>query len=466
MTSYQAFLAAKGAAAPPSGMAEPPPISDQLFPFQRDPVRWGLRRGKAAFFEDTGLGKTIQQLEWARIVRDHTGRDVLILAPLAVAKQTVRKAQEWGYEDVHYAATLRDAKLGIVCTNYDRLEHFVDTAPELGGIALDESSILKSLDGATRTQLIDSFQCVPFRSAWTATPSPNDFTELGGHAEFLGICSRAEMLATYFVHDGGSVQDWRLKGHAERDFWRWVCSWGALIKKPSALGYSDEGYDLPPLNVHEHVIRATSEQARAQGLLFAEAAKTLVDQRAARRGSLTDRVAECARIVAAEPSEAWVVWCELNAEADALTKAISGAVQIAGSDSAETKEARLTAFSEGKIRVLVTKPSIAGFGMNWQHAARMIFCGVSHSFEQWYQAVRRQYRFGQLRPVDVHVVIHESEGEVVKNLRRKEADANRMAEEMSQYTREFVLESVLGSRREQAEYRPAKRMVLPTWLAA
>lgn len=461
MSDYDNFLAKKSYSAVATGIEDPPPLGLYLFPFQQDITRWALRRGRAAVFADTGLGKTRMMLEWARVVHEHTAQSILILTPLAVAAQTVREGEAIGITAT-LCRTSADLRPGINVTNYDRLHNF--NADDFGGVVLDESSCLKDFTSATRNQLIESFKETPFRLACTATPSPNDFTELGNHAEFLGVMTRTEMLAMYFVHDGGSTQDWRIKGHAVKPFWRWVCSWAALVRKPSDLGYEDGAYALPPLTVTEHRVAMSQTDAFKAGQLFATAAQTLNEQRAAKRATIDARVARAASVIAAEPQELWLVWCELNAEGDALADTIPGAVQIAGADDRADKESRLLAFADGAIPVLVSKPSIAGHGMNFQKCARMVFVGVSHSFEEWYQAIRRSWRFGQTRPVQVHVVISDAEGAIVENLKRKQADAARMGDEMSRETGATVREAVRGLVRDSTPYEPKIRMRIPRWL--
>lgn len=394
-------------------------ISDQLFDFQRDIVRWSLAKGRSCIFAGTGLGKTAMQVEWARLVHNHTGQDVLILAPLAVAQQTVREGVKFGVTVTH-CREQSDVRPGINVTNYERLHLFDPDA--FGGVVLDESSILKSYSGSTRNEIIQAFALTPFRLACTATPAPNDYMELGNHAEFCGVMSRTEMLAMYFVHDGGETQSWRLKGHAESEFWRWVCSWAVMLGNPADLGYDGTAFDLPPLTMH-HVVVESAEAT--PGMLFAVEAQTLIERRQARKASLAERVQRTADLVNASDAP-WIVWCDLNAEGDALTRAIPDAVQVSGSDDAETKERRMLAFADGEIRVLVTKPSIAGFGMNWQHCANVAFVGLSDSWEQYYQAIRRCWRFGQTQPVNCYVVTSQSEGAVVANIERKERDAARM----------------------------------------
>lgn len=457
MTDYEQHIAAKFTTHAASGIdpSEPPP---HLFDYQRDLVRWSLRKGRSAVFADTGLGKSAIQIEWARQVSRHG--QVLILAPLAVAEQTVREGKRWGV-DIVYARSQTSAPITIA--NYEMLEHFDPRS--FAGVVLDESSILKSFTGRTRTALVESFAATPYRLACTATPAPNDFTELGNHSEFLGIKTRTEMLAEYFTHDGGSTQDWRLKGHAETSFWRWVCSWGALIKSPEDLGYDGASHRLPPLRMHERIVYMSHEGALSQGRLFLDDARTIQDQRATRNATMAERAAIAAEI--ASRPEPCLVWCEYNDEADMAEAAIYGAIQVKGGDSPESKTDRLLGFAEGRYRVLVTKPSIAGFGMNWQNCANVVFMGASHSYEQTYQAVRRCWRYGQTRPVDVTIIRADTEGSIAENFRRKEADAARMASEMGARTREFVQAEVLGaSAREWNEYAPKKRMKQPMWRAA
>lgn len=453
--SYEEFLAAKAH----SVDAVPVPhgeLAAHLFPFQRDLVAWALRRGRAAIFADTGLGKTAMQVEWARCVARH-GR-VLILAPLAVAEQTQREAARFG---VDVAVRRRDEGDAITIANYEMLHAFDPAA--FDGVALDESSILKAYDGKTRTQIVESFGRTRWRLACTATPAPNDFTELGNHAEFLGVRSRVEMLAEFFCHDGGETQTWRLKGHAEEAFWRWVCSWGAVVKRPSDLGHSDDGFALPPLHMHERVVPVDHMAARAMGRLFADEATTLADQRATRRATMDARVAMAADLC--QGTEPAIVWCELNDEADACAAAIPGAVQVAGSDPPEVKAERMLGFAEGRYRVLVSKASICGFGMNFQICARMVFVGASHSYESMYQSQRRCWRFGQRRPVDVYVIRAETEGAIVANLRRKEVDAERLSEQMVQHVRAMLRDEISSARREHDDYDPRAKMEIPAWVS-
>jgi superfamily II DNA or RNA helicase len=454
--AYEEFVAMKSASVAFDGI-DGAEIDGRLFPHQRDLVTWALRKGRAAVFADTGLGKTLMQLEWARVVSAR-GR-VLVLTPLAVAQQTVREAERFGIGGVEYCR--EDTGARITVANYEMMHAFDPAA--FVGVVLDESSILKSFNGATRTALINAFARTPYRLACTATPAPNDHTELGNHSEFLGIKTRTEMLAEYFVHDGETTQEWRIKGHAQAAFWRWVCSWGAIVRKPSDLGHDDGAYALPPLRTHEHVIPVDHGDAKAAGRLFLDDARSLSDQRATRRATMEKRVAKAVELAAGD--EPCLIWCELNDEGNALEDAIPGAVQVSGADSAEDKADRLLGFAEGRYRVLVTKASVAGFGLNFQSCARMVFVGASHSYEQTYQAMRRCWRFGQTRPVDVHVIRAETEGAVLANLRRKEADAARMSEEVASRAMEFMRAEIgVVTKREWNDYAPSAVMVIPEWL--
>jgi len=454
---YQAYVTAKLSRVPPTGIASGFHIPTSLFPHQCALTSWAIRRGRAAIFADTGLGKSRMQLAWADAVCRHTKRPVLILAPLAVATQTVAEGLALGIELTH-CRELSQVGPGINITNYDRLHKFDPSV--YGAVVLDESSCIKHHDAKTLRTLLDAFRDTPFKLCATATPAPNDWTELGTHAEFLGICTRAEMLAEYFTHDGGDTSVWRLKGHARALFWRWVSTWGAMVRRPSDLGFDDSAYALPPLHMHEHTV---ATEMPTNGMLFASEAQTLSERRGARKMSVDDRVRDCAAIVN-DDLQPWVVWCDLNAEGDALTKAINGAVQIAGADPVEVKEQRLADFASGRFRVLVSKPSICGFGLNWQHAARMAFVGVTDSFESYYQAVRRCWRFGQTKDVHVHVFASTAEGAVVANLKRKERDALAMAESLSAETREAVMAEVTGLTRQTNTHNAGQPVKAPSWL--
>lgn len=459
--SYQEFIKTKLADWQPVGFDYKDELGGDLFPHQDALVHWAIRLGRAAIFADTGLGKTRIQIEWADVIARKTGGSILILAPLAVAEQTVEEAESIGVKVTHVRDQSDVIGDGLFITNYDRLHRF-DTS-EFIGVVLDESSIIKHHDAKTLQTLLTAFRDTPYRLCATATPAPNDWTELGTHAEFLGICTRVEMLSEYFVHDGGETQVWRLKGHARRAFWRWVSSWGAMIRTPADLGFDASAYELPPLNVNQNTVGTDAEAN--EGMLFALEASTLSERRKARKDSITQRVSACAKQVN-DTKEAWIVWCELNAEGDALRAAIPDAVEIRGNDTPEKKERALNDFAHGRIRVLITKPKIAGFGLNWQHCRNVAFVGVTDSFEAYYQSVRRCWRFGQTKPVNVWLYVSEQEGSVLSNLQRKERDAIAMFQHLSAETKDAVRESVLGSRRETNKYNANQLVQIPHFLEA
>lgn len=419
MMEYKDFLESKRLKVNPAGFyIEDSNINQMLFDWQRDIVRWALRRGKAALFEDCGLGKTPQQLEWARLVSEHTHKPVLIFAPLAVAAQTQREGAKFGV-DVTICESQLDICPGVNVTNYEKLHHFKPDG--FGGIVLDESSILKAYDGKTRKRLSHFAKHIPYRLACTATPAPNDLIELTNHAEFLDIMTGKEIIALFFTQDGNTTHSWRLKGHARNEFWHWMAQWSVAIRKPSDLGYDDNGFVLSELQIVDHLLPGVT----LPGYLLPVKARTLTDERKARKETLPKRLEEIAAIVNGT-DEPCLVWCDYNYESEALAKIIPDAVEIKGSDSDEHKKSSMLGFTDGTIRVLVTKPSIAGFGMNWQHCSLQVFVGVSHSYERFYQAVRRSWRFGQKDDVTIHVIYSENEGAVVENLRRKEEQAQDM----------------------------------------
>lgn len=443
---YEDFIAAKSVTPQVHGLATIPVLHPQMFPHQADVTGWALRLGKAAAFLGTGLGKTLIELEWARVVAEHTGEAVMIIAPLAVARQTVREAAKFGLE-AHYCADISEVTSGVNVTNYERLDKF--DADEFSGIVLDESSILKSFDGKTRALLIDTFKATPFRLAATATPAPNDYMELGNHAEFLGVMTATEMLSTFFVHDGGETQKWRLKGHARQDFWKWVCTWAVSINKPSDIGHSDEGFILPPLVYHEHILDVTTP---SDGFLFAMPAESLSERLAARRSSVGARVKAAIDIVAAEPEETWLLWSNLNDESEAVARGIPQCIEVTGSDSDQHKVDTAIAFCADEIPALSTKAKMWGYGMNLQNCSHQIFVGVNDSWEQFYQAVRRSWRFGQKNPVHIHIIAASTEGNVLENLKRKEKEAAHMAEEMVANMQELTRMALRGTARHQSAY--------------
>ncbi len=454
--SYESFIAGKLGIISSAGIDAP--LRDYaLFPHQADLTRWALRRGRAAIFADTGLGKMRMAIAWADAVVAHTGCPVIILCPLAVAQQFVAEGLLMGITVTH-CREASDVRPGICVTNYDRLHKF--DMRKFSGVALDESSIIKHHASKTLAMLTDAFADTPYKLCCTATPSPNDWTELGTHAEFLGVRSRSEMLAEFFVHDGGNTSVWRLKGHARAVFWRWIASWGAMIRSPADLGHDASAYELPPLTIHQHVVEIEHNPLHG---LFAAEAQTLTERRQARRDSMAQRVQVCADLVNAS-AEPWVVWCDMNDEGNMLERAIAGSVQVAGADDNDTKERRMVDFAAGRARVLVSKQKICGWGMNWQHCANQAFVGINDSYEGFYQAVRRSWRFGQMREVNIHVFASNQDGAVVANIRRKQAAAEEMATSMAAETLAAVRESVLGAIKDTNIYRPDRRISIPSFL--
>nr|DAS24227.1 MAG TPA: Helicase of the snf2 rad54 family [Caudoviricetes sp.] len=451
---YEEFLRRKEITVPSAGIdVEKITISDELFDFQRDIVLWALKKGKAAIFAGTGLGKTLMQLEWAR----HIGGTVLTLAPLAVSKQTISEGGKFGIT-VHHCRAQEDViDGGINITNYERMDRF-DFSKFLG-VVLDESSILKAQAGKIRAQLIACCQQIPYRLACTATPAPNDIMELCNHSEFLGVMSSNEMLATFFVHDGGDTSKWRLKRHAVHDFWRWVASWSVMLTNPADLGYDGERYKLPPLRISQHTVH-TERQPEA---LFAIEALTLQERQQARRDSVEDRARECAVLVNADTDQ-WIVWCNLNSEADALKTLIPDAVEVSGSDKPDVKERAAVDFAAGRIRVLISKPLIFGMGLNFQRCHKMAFVGLSDSFEQYYQSVRRCWRFGQEHPVDVRIITADTEGAVVQNIQRKEKQFEEMLRGMIAVTQNITKDNIRSTARQSIKYNPREIMIIPSWL--
>jgi superfamily II DNA or RNA helicase len=450
MNTYAEFLAQKVPVVPAVGF-QPATIIAPLFPFQRDMLTLATMSGRFCVWANCGMGKTPIQLEWAHQVCQHTGGRVLILAPLAVSHQTVAEAQKFGIDGVAYAAHPSESDARIVITNYQRLAH-VDPS-QFVGVVLDESSILKAMDGKTRTAILDTFRQTPFRLACSATPAPNDYMELGNHAEFVGVMTREEMLAMFFTHDGGDTSQWRLKGHAREAFWRWVCSWAVMARMPSDLCHPDDGFVLPPLSFHDHVVETPFEaipDGIGQYSLIEWQATSLSDQRAVQRASLSRRVAEAVAL-AQQPGQ-WLIWCHLNDESKAIADAVPDAAEVTGSDTDEHKTKAMMEFQSGRVRVLVSKSSICGFGMNFQNCHQMAFVGVSHSYESFYQTVRRCWRFGQRSPVDVHLIYDRAEGPVVQNVRRKEQDAEQMAEEMVAVMQEETQQQLQQVTRQTAPY--------------
>lgn len=412
---YSAFLASKAKRFQGDGFPAGD-VNPVLHPWQAQIVRWAAGKGRAAIWADTGLGKTFMQIEWARAAAARRDGRVLIVAPLAVCHQTVREAAKLDVDLQYLRAD--DYGPGPVITNYEMVHRF--DARDFDAVVLDESSILKDVTAKTRDLLIAQFRDIRWRLACTATPAPNDIAELCNHAEFLGAASRREMLSTYFIHD----QDgWRAKHHARAPMFRWMSTWAVAIRRPSDLGYPDGGYALPPLSIVPEIVAA--DVPAPDGQLFAVELGGVGGRAKVRRSTLAARCERAAALVDAEPEESWLLWCGLNDEADALARLIPGAVNVHGGMTPEEKAELLLAFADGEVTRLVTKPSIAAFGLNWQHCARVAFVGLSDSYEAYYQAIRRCWRYGQTRPVNVHIVLSELESQIAANVARKEDQARR-----------------------------------------
>ena len=461
LVSYRDIIAASRGAFVPTGFDGDFDLTSSLFPHQRAAVEFSLRAGSSAMFLDTGLGKTRAALAWGQEVVSRTNKPVLMLAPLGVTRQHAREADDVGIGTI----VSRDGGphgAQIVIANYERLHLF--NPADFAGIILDESSVLKSFTGQTTKRLIETFARTPYRLACTATPAPNDHTELGTHAEFLSVMTRDQMLMRWFLHDSADTGTWRLKGHGVRPFWDWVASWARCISKPSDLGFSDDGFAMPELRMHRHLVAADrltgrGEEKDGQARLFRMPDMSATSVHQEKRLTCEARARMVADIVAAEPGEPWTVWVETDYDADAIMAAIPDAVEVRGSMTAEQKEERLTAFTTGAIRVLVTKASIAGFGLNWQHCARTVFAGMSFSYEAFYQAVRRHWRFRQTRPVDCHVVFADTEAAIWDVVSRKAGDHDAMKREMTQaMARAHRTETRLHS------YQPQKPATLPAWM--
>ncbi|MGM9544526.1 MAG: helicase-related protein [Romboutsia timonensis] len=455
--SYDEFIKSKYLKTEKSGF-DYISINNLLFDYQKDLVKWALKLGKSAIFANTGLGKTFIQLEWAKNVFEYTNKPVLILAPLAVSSQTIEESKKIGI-DVKYCKEQSDVIKGINITNYERLENF--NSDEFIGIVLDESSILKSFTGKYRQMIIDNFKYTPYKLACSATPAPNDYMELGNHSEFLNQMTRTEMLSMFFYHDGGNTSKWRLKGHAENRFWEWVSSWAAIVKNPEDLGYDGCKHKLPILNEQQLTVKTEWKGAT----LFALPAKTLEERREARRDSLNDRCQLACDLVTQNIDKQWLIWCDLNDEANLLNKLIPESTNVQGSDKPEIKAERLLDFGKGNIKCLITKPKIASFGLNWQTCHNMIFVGLSDSYESYYQAVRRCYRFGQKEQVNVYIITSDREQNVLKNIQRKQFDFEKMQKSMVDFTKKYVRDNLEVTFKElDKNYKASVDMILPEWL--
>ncbi len=449
--NYDEFLKQKDYVLESSGFdIDKNELNPMLYDFQKDIVRWALKKGKACVFSECGTGKSAVQLSWGHQVSKRTGGKVLLLAPLAVSYQTKREAEKFGYT-AKVVEKQEDCINGINITNYEKLDKFV--ANEFVGVILDESSILKSFTGKVRNALIENFRQTPYKLCCTATAAPNDYMEFGNHSEFCGVMTRSEMLSMFFVHDGGQTSKWRLKGHAQDIFWQWLSSFCVVLENPRDLGYEQEGYDLPNLHIHEIIVDGDEPITTPM---------SLTERRDARKESLDMRCEKAAELVN-NSDEQWLVWCDLNAESDKLASLINESKNVQGSDKDKYKAETMIEFQDGKLKCLISKPSIAGLGLNFQVCHNMIFTGLSDSFEQYYQAVRRCWRFGQDKEVNVYIIISAKEGCVKENIERKEHDFKFMQRQMIELTKEIQKKELRQTCRITTPYEAETEMILPDW---
>jgi hypothetical protein len=465
--SYEDLIARKAVAFTPRGFDQIPDLHPDLFPHQRAVTEFALHAGCAAMFLDTGLGKSFSALEWGRVVVEKTNKPVLMLAPLAVGPQHEREARRFGI-DAKYIRTADEIEgpARIYITNYERVDNFL--VNRFGGVILDESSILKSFAGVTTRKLIQLFSQTPYRLCCTATPAPNDHTELGTHAEFLGVMRRDEMLPRWFINDTANTGTWRIKGHAVSDFWRWVASWSRCVSLPSDLGFPDDGYVLPEIRTYEHTVKAdrfidAGEEKNGkfigQQRLFRMPDTSATAIHAEKRLTSEDRADLVTECIDSDPEEQWLIWCDTDYDADAVVERIPDALEVRGSMQLSLKEERLDAFTRGDLRVLITKPSIAGYGLNWQQCARMAFAGLSFSYENYYQAIRRAWRFGQKREVEVHIAMADTEAAIKRVIDRKAGDHLAMKREM-----QIAMRNAHQSHIRKTSYQPKSEARLPAWL--
>lgn len=465
LKKYQDLIAKKAISFEPKGLSKIPKLNKKMFPHQTACTEFALRTGCSGAFLATGMGKSFVSLEWGRVIVEHTNKPVLMLAPLAVAKQHEREAVKYGIDAKAIREPHEITAKRVYVTNYDRLDRFDPTS--FGGVILDESSILKSFNGRTSRALIDAFAGCPFRLSATATPAPNDHMELGQQGEFLGVMRSMEMLSRWFINDTSTAsQVWRLKGHAVEGFWDWVASWARCMTRPSDLGFSDDGFQLPPLITKTHLVEADrsinrGEEKDGQSRLFRIPETSATSVHHEKRLTAQARANVIAELIAAEPDEPWIIWTDTDYEADAVMPLLPDAVEVRGSMPADAKEERLVAFSNGQIKCLVTKASVAGFGMNWQHCARMAFAGLSFSFESYHQAVRRCWRFGQTRPVHVHVAMADTEKAIIDIVTRKQDSFDEMGEEMRAAMLRASKKAIA-----KVPYNPQRSLELPAFLRA
>jgi hypothetical protein len=460
LDDYQRFIEGKHIRADLTGFTAGDRMPERAFEWQKRIIRWACLRGRAALFLDVGLGKTICQLAWADQVVRYAKGDVLILCPLAVAKQTQREGIKFGIATT-VCRKQADVRPGINIANYEMLSHFDPS--KFVGIVLDEASILKNFTGATKELIIASFRDTPYKLECSATPAPNDHLELGNHAEFLGVMPSNEMISRWFINDTMKAGGYRLKGHAAKDFWKWVASWAVSIKKPSDIGGSDEGYNLPELRIHEIIVDVDVREGAAEGFLFREAALTATTMHKELKRTVQARANAVNRILEANGAGPWLIWCHTNYESDALKEYVKGATEIRGDDKMERKEQAAMDFVDGKIERFVSKPKIFGSGLNFQACHKMIFTGLNFSWESMYQAIGRCWRFGQNMPVDCYIVRATTEGEIIRKIREKEAAHQVMQVAMVEAMREETMKQI-GVKRKLRIDAGGMEMVLPNWL--
>ena len=464
LSQYRELVSRKRVEMVPTGLNKIPELHAGLFDHQRACTEFALHVGRSALFLDTGLGKTFCAQEWGRHVVEATNKPVLMLTPLGVVGQHLAEAERIGVDAVISRTGEAPSRPCIALTNYDRLEKFDPN--DYGGVILDESSILKSFSGITTRKLIEAFARTPFRLACSATPAPNDHTELGQHSQFLGVMPSSGMLSRWFIADQNNAGRHRLKKPAVTAFWDWVASWSRCISNPSDLGFSDYGFEMPELRVTRHIVEADRSlspgaERDGQARLFRIPDTSATSIHVEKRMTKDARALKVAELMAREPDEAWIVWTDTDYDADALRALVPEINEVRGSMSADMKEARLTAFSRGDVKTMLTKASIAGYGLNWQHCARMAFMGLSFSYENYYQAIRRSWRFRQTRPVEVHVVCSDTEASIWDVVSRKAADHDAMKSEMS-----AAMSRAHKSSKVLSNYNPNQKASLPAWLCA
>ena len=457
--TYKEFLKTKELQTIQSGFdVDKDTLNKNLFQFQRDIVAWALKKGRCAVLIGCGLGKSIIQLEWANQIYKKTQKNVLIVAPLAVVKQTAREAEKFSIETpIHICRSQGDVKEGINITNYEMVEHFDENS--FVAVVLDESSILKSFTSKTTVEFTRKFAKLPYKLLCTATIAPNDVSEIATSCEFLGIMSRTEMLATYFIHDGGKTSEWRLKKSGVKRFWEWFATWAICFNNPNELGYEIEGYNLPALNIHTIITESKLNDYE----FVVRVAETLQERREARKESMEDRTDKAKEIAESEDSQC-LIWVDYNDESTMIHKKIADSVEVKGSDESEYKANASVDFADGNIRYLISKPSIFGFGSNFQSCHRQIFCGLSDSYERFYQAIRRCWRFGQDHDVDCYIILSERELSILENIKRKQALMDEMQRQMTALMREVIISEIKNTTRITTEYNRNDKITLPTWI--